>query len=105
MQMRGAEMSGKRVSVLTRLKQSVLLVVPLALTSFGKVETIANAMDLRGFGKNKKRSWYGEHEVTRLDYVFRALVGLVTAFIIFYIIYFKMLHPWPERYWYFNLHY
>jgi energy-coupling factor transport system permease protein len=103
MQMRGVEMSSRRVSVFTRLKQTVLMVVPLVFTAFGKVENIANAMDLRGFGKNKRRSWYSEHEPTRMDYIFRVFIGLMAAFTLFYIVYFRILNPWPFTYWYWGL--
>lgn len=104
MQMRGVEMNSKKTPLAKRLKQVAILVVPLMITSFGKVESIANAMDLRGFGKHKSRSWYSEREPSRADYVFRIITVLLLAFTVFYIVYFRNLHPWPARYWYFNYH-
>jgi energy-coupling factor transport system permease protein len=103
MQMRGVEMNSRRISLLKRLKQSVLMVVPLIITSFGKVENIANAMDLRGFGKLKKRSWYSEHEPTRLDYIFRIFILFLFIFTVWYFVYFRILNPWPFRYWFWGL--
>jgi energy-coupling factor transport system permease protein len=103
MQMRGAEMDNRKVSVFKRLKQTVMLVVPLLISSFGKVESIANAMDLRGFGRKKRRSWYSEHEPGKLDYIFRGVTLLLLAFGIFYVIYFRVLNPFPATYWYFNI--
>jgi energy-coupling factor transport system permease protein len=101
--MRGVEMNARRVSIFKRLKQAVLMVVPLIISSFGKVENIANAMDLRGFGKEKRRSWYSEHEPSRLDYRFRVIIACLAAVTAFYIIYFRILNPWPFTYWYWGL--
>ena len=62
MQARGMELDSKKTSLWQRLKQNVLILVPLIVTSFDRVGNIANAMDLRGFGKNKTRTSYSEHE-------------------------------------------
>ena len=43
---------------MTRLKNSAAILLPLVLSSLSRIETISNAMELRGFGKHKKRSWY-----------------------------------------------
>lgn len=102
MQMRGVEMNSKKASVFKRVKQAALLVVPLLISSFGKVESIANAMDLRGFGKKNSRTWYSEHEPTRADYIVRVITALLLAYTVFYIVYYRNLNPWPARYWYFN---
>lgn len=67
MQMRGLELDAKKASLWTRLKANVSILVPLLLVSFEKVDVIASAMDLRGYGQQKKRSYYSEQEVTRDD--------------------------------------
>lgn len=67
-QARGLEISDK-ASVITRIKNAVLMIIPLIFSSIERVETISNAMDLRGFGKNKKRSWYAEKKLQKADYV------------------------------------
>ena len=67
MQARGMELDSKKTSLFTRLKQNVLILIPLIVTSFDRVGNIANAMDLRGFGKNKTRTYYSEHEDVRGD--------------------------------------
>ncbi|MCL1927180.1 MAG: energy-coupling factor transporter transmembrane protein EcfT [Treponema sp.] len=56
-QARGLELS-KKVSFVKRLKRTVPLLLPLILSSLDRIEVISRAMELRGFGKNKKRSWY-----------------------------------------------
>lgn len=65
-QARGVEMS-KKASLLSRLKSVSNILVPLILSSMERIETIANAMELRGFGKNKKRSWYSARRFTKMD--------------------------------------
>lgn len=67
MQTRGMELDPKKVGLWERLKQNVIILVPLIITSFDRIGNIANAMDLRGFGKNKKRTYYCEHEETSDD--------------------------------------
>jgi len=56
----------------TRLKNYATVMVPLLLSSFNRIEVVSNAMDLRGFGKNKKRTWYHRKKYTNLDLVFAA---------------------------------
>lgn len=56
-QARGIEMS-KKENLVKRLKSASAILIPLILSSLERIETISNAMELRGFGKNKKRSWY-----------------------------------------------
>ena len=86
MQCRGVELDAKRASVMTRLKQTVLILVPLIISSFDRIGNIANAMDLRGFGKNKKRSYYAEHEPTKADQLFKVGYIAVGVFCIVYIV-------------------
>ena len=44
-------------------------VEPLILTSLNRIDTISNAMELRGFGKNSKRTWYTQRPFARRDFV------------------------------------
>ena len=97
--MRGVELDARKAGLGQRIKQTGLILVPLIMTSFGKVGNIANAMDLRGYGKHKKRSWYSEKPPSRADWFARAIIVLLAAFNVFYIIYFRVLHPLPFSYW------
>jgi energy-coupling factor transport system permease protein len=97
--MRGVELDPKRASVIKRVRQATLILLPLILTSFARVDTIANAMDLRGYGKNKRRTWYTEYLPTRADHVARIIIALFAAFCLYYIIRFKFLSPAPFEYW------
>ena len=65
-QARGIEMSRKQ-NLFKRLKSAGAILIPLILSSMDRIETISNAMELRGFGKNKKRSWYMARPFTRRD--------------------------------------
>ena len=98
MQMRGVELS-KKASLGKRLKATAALLVPLIVSSFGRVDVIANAMDLRGFGRLKKKTWYSEHELTKADKVLRKFCIVLAVAIVAYIIWFRIINPWPATYW------
>ena len=66
-QARGVEMSSKKTSVIKRLKAAGAILIPLILSSMERIETISNAMELRGFGKNQKRSWYMGRKFSAMD--------------------------------------
>ncbi len=65
-QARGTEMSSK-ASLVKRLKAASSILIPLILSSMERIETISNAMELRGFGKGKKRTWYMGRKFTKMD--------------------------------------
>lgn len=68
-QARGIEL-GKKEKLLDRLKNSVNILLPLILSSLSRIDTISNAMELRGFGKHKKkRTWYMERSFRRNDWL------------------------------------
>lgn len=68
MQARGMELDSKKTGVFHRLKQNIVILVPLIIVSFDRIGNIANAMDLRGYGSGKTRTYYSEHEMTPGDY-------------------------------------
>ena len=67
-QARGVEL-GKKEKLLARMKNSVNILLPLILSSLARIDTISNAMELRGFGKRKKRTWYVARPFARNDYL------------------------------------
>lgn len=67
-QARGTEMS-KKASLVNRLKAASTILIPLILSSLDKIETISNAMELRGFGKSAKRTWYSGRKFSKMDIV------------------------------------
>jgi energy-coupling factor transport system permease protein len=56
-QARGLELSGK-ASLIKRIKRIAPILLPLIILSIERIDVISRAMELRGFGKNKKRTWY-----------------------------------------------
>lgn len=99
MQCRGVELDPKRASLMSRLKQTVLILVPLIISSFDRIGNIANAMDLRGFGKNKHRTYYSEHEPTKADNIFKIFYLAIGIFCLVYIIY-GIIWPREMTVWY-----
>ncbi len=77
-QARGIEMSRKE-SLSKRLKSASAILIPLILSSMDRIETISNAMELRGFGKNKKRTWYMGRKFSKLDILAMAFCALLLA--------------------------
>ncbi|MCF0238352.1 MAG: energy-coupling factor transporter transmembrane protein EcfT [Sphaerochaetaceae bacterium] len=85
-QARGVEL-GKKVPLWTRLKNSISILLPLILSSISRIDVVSNAMELRGFGKNKKRTWYRKRPFVTKDYliiVFGVLLLGGTLFLTFY---------------------
>ena len=71
-QARGLELSSK-AKMIDRLKNSLLIIIPLIFSSLDRIELISNAMDLRGFGKANTRSWYTSRPLNREDMVALAI--------------------------------
>ena len=81
--LRGVEL-GKSEPFFARLKNSVSILLPLILTSLNRIDTISNAMELRGFGKNGKRTWYTQRPFAKRDFAalaFGAALLLVSLFV------------------------
>ena len=85
-QARGVEMS-KKASLVNRLKAASAILIPLILSSMERIETISNAMELRGFGKGKKRSWYSGRKFAAADIVFMVccVILMLASFLITYL--------------------
>ena len=75
-QARGLDLSRKE-KLGTRLKNMMNIFVPLIFSSLDRVEVVSNAMDLRGFGKKKKRTWYAARPMSRNDYLSLAFCLLI----------------------------
>ena len=85
MQMRGYELDAKEASLLTRLKASISILLPLILTSLEKVGTVSSAMDLRGYGLHKKRTYYNELPYTSADTLMLIVSGIQVVIFVFYL--------------------
>lgn len=99
MQVRGVELDPKKAPLMKRIKQNVIILVPLIITSFDRVGNIANAMDLRGYGKGKTRTYYSEREEQKADKILKIIYCLILIFCIYWIIS-KNIMPQSARMWY-----
>lgn len=75
---RGIEMSNK-ASIFKRLKNMANIIFPLIFSSMDRIDVVSNAMELRGFGKKKKRTWYMGKSLERNDYLTLAFVVCFVA--------------------------
>ncbi len=79
-QARGIDLS-RREKLPKRLKNMGAILMPLVLTSLDRIETISYAMELRSFGKYKKRTFYSERPFRKQDGF--ALLGMGVLMILF----------------------
>lgn len=81
-QARGIELS-RKAKAMDRLKGSAAILTPLILSTIDRIDSIANAMDLRGYGKYRKRTWYSQKPLAARDYASMALSAGMLAFTIY----------------------
>ncbi|MDR2517589.1 MAG: energy-coupling factor transporter transmembrane protein EcfT [Spirochaetaceae bacterium] len=74
---RGVELS-RKAPFFRRLKGSAAILIPLIFSSLERINTISSAMELRGFGKHKKRTWYSARPPEKRD-----MAALITAILLF----------------------
>ncbi|WP_243355134.1 energy-coupling factor transporter transmembrane component T family protein [Bacillus litorisediminis] len=85
-QARGIDMS-KKAKLSKRIKNAASIITPLIFSSLDRIEVVSNAMDLRGFGKHKKRTWYSAKPFQTCDYAAICLFVIIligSLFITFY---------------------
>lgn len=94
-QARGVDIS-KNVPLRERVKNVTKVLIPLLLSSLEKAEVISNAMNLRGFGKHKRRTWYNIRSLRTADYVVYAAMLLFLAPVIYARVSVEQLfwYPW-----------
>lgn len=80
-QARGLAFNKGEGTIIERLKNYTTIFVPLVSSSIKRIETVSNAMELRSFGKKRKRTWYSYKKLKGMDYAFiiSCIVLLVTA--------------------------
>ncbi|MCR5396710.1 MAG: energy-coupling factor transporter transmembrane protein EcfT [Lachnospiraceae bacterium] len=64
---RGIEMS-KKATFGSRIKNTAAIMFPLVFSGMDRIDVVSNAMELRGFGKKKKRTWYMGKKLEKADY-------------------------------------
>ena len=82
-QARGIDMS-RKAGLFKRMKNATGILLPLFFSSMEKIDTISNALELRGFGKKNKRTWYSARDFQLRDYIVLAAL-IIFAVLAFYI--------------------
>lgn len=77
-QSRGLDLS-KKEKLGVRVKNTMNICIPLIFSTLDRIELISNAMDLRGFGKHKKRTWYVARPMKKGDWVALAFGAAILA--------------------------
>lgn len=92
---RGLELSSK-AKLSQRIKGNLQIIIPLIFSSLDRIETIATAMELRRFGKNKKRTWYTYQIFNRIDIavIILSLTFLLASFALFFVNHGRFYNPW-----------
>lgn len=94
-QARGLEMSSK-AGLVSRFKNALMILVPLIFSTLDRVEVISNAMDLRGYGKHRKRTWYTSRKLMVGDWITLSLsagVLLATLGLTFFVNHSRFFNP------------
>ncbi len=81
-QARGVDLS-RKAPLRKRITGLAGIAVPLIFSSLDHIDLVSNAMDLRGFGKNPKRTWYSERPFQKADYIVMAGTILLSAAALF----------------------
>jgi energy-coupling factor transport system permease protein len=80
-QARGVDISPK-AKLRKRLAGVLAILFPLVFSSLDKIDTVSDAMELRGFGRMKKRTWYSARRFSKADFaavVFSAAAVALSA--------------------------
>lgn len=75
-QARGIDMS-KKEKFGKRIKNAVSILMPLIFSSIDMIDTISCAMELRGFGKKDKRTWYNARPFLKKDFSAITICGML----------------------------
>lgn len=63
---RGIEMSSK-AKLTDRIRRTSSIIFPLLFSMMERIDVVSNAMELRGFGKKRKRTWYVARKLSAAD--------------------------------------
>ena len=77
-QSRGLDLS-KKEKLGVRIKNVMNICVPLIFSTMDRIDVISNAMDLRAFGKHKKRTWYAKKPLAKVDWI---CIGVSAAILV-----------------------
>lgn len=92
---RGLELS-KKARLSQRVKGNLQIIIPLIFSSLDRINVVATAMELRRFGKNKKRTWYTYQAFSKKDYIVfsLAIICLLSSISLIFIRQGRFYNPW-----------
>ena len=76
-------------NIFATILNTVPLIVPVSINAMLSVYEIADAMELRGFGAKKERTWFRTVNFARLDYI---VIGIVVILLVVFA-YLRILFP------------
>lgn len=86
---RGISFGRDEKSLLKRIKNLFAIMIPLINSALFRIDSITNAMDLRSFGKKRKRTWYNQTKFTATDIVSVVIsLGIFALFISYKILFY-----------------
>jgi energy-coupling factor transport system permease protein len=91
-QARGLDTS-RRAGIVTRVRNVSRTLVPLLLGALDRIETASSAMELRGFGRGRTRTWYGAPRMRRRD------VGVIVVALVLVAVSIALVVVNGGRYW------
>jgi energy-coupling factor transport system permease protein len=80
-QTRGVDLS-RKAKLGTRLRNVIAILLPLVLSSLERIDTISTAMELRGFGRKKTRTFYSDRPFAWQDIIALILLAIGAVMII-----------------------
>lgn len=91
---RGVELSKR--PLIQRIKGNLQIISPLIFSSLERIDSISTAMELRRFGKNKKRTWYSQQAMEMKDYgmILSAIAVLVLSIVLIFVNQGRFYNPW-----------
>lgn len=92
---RGLELS-KKAKLVQRIKGNLQIISPLIFSSLERIDSISTAMELRRFGKNKKRTWYSYQAMDGKDYgmILTASAVLILSVLLIFLNQGRFYNPW-----------
>ncbi len=85
-QARGIDLS-RKAKPWTRLMNMLAILMPLIFSSLDRITVISNAMELRNFGKKKKRTWYSARPFGKNDAFALAMAVLLSGAVLVFTFY------------------
>ncbi len=82
-QARGVDIS-KNAPMKHRIASVAKILGPLIFSSLDRADVISNAMTLRGFGRNKKRTWYSLKPMRKNDIIVILVMALILGYGIYH---------------------